>query len=220
MYSAQFTAHLKEVITNKKNVVGCLATVDRPGIDKLVEFLANSSFYTDPASAKYHSAFDGGLVKHSLLTQLLFIQTLDSIGVRGDTKEYNDLINIVPILHDICKVGRYNVKMSWRKTANNQWESYPSYDYVTDTEPFGHGAKSVLMLLDFIPLTMKEKQCIFWHMGPSTTQNVADFYSACISTPEVAAFHAADVMASTCLEQQGLVEELVKKDKTVYLMEI
>jgi hypothetical protein len=216
MYSEQFTAHVKELNNNKKSVVGCLATVDRPGIDKLVEFLANSSFYTDPASAKYHSAFDGGLVKHSLITQDLFIQTLDSIGVHGDNNEYNDLINIVPLLHDVCKIGRYNVRMSWRKDAKDKWESYPSYEYVNDTEPFGHGAKSVLMLLDFIPLTMVEKQCIFWHMGPSTTTNIADFYSACISTPAVAAFHAADVMASTCIETQGLIEELVKKDKTMY----
>jgi len=216
MYSEQFTAHLATVKANKKRVVDNLASVQRPGIDKLTEYLANSSFYIDPASAKYHSAYDGGLVAHSIITQTLFVQTLNSIGLLQDTKECNDMVNIVPLLHDICKVGRYKVRTAWRKDANDKWESYPSYEYVTDTEPFGHGAKSVLMLLDFIPLTMHEKQCIFWHMGPSTTQNVADFYGACIATPEVAAFHAADVMASTCMESQGIIEELVKKNTTVY----
>ena len=40
--------------------------VKRPGADKLLEWLCSSDFFTAPASTKYHCAFEGGLVHHSL----------------------------------------------------------------------------------------------------------------------------------------------------------
>ena len=40
--------------------------IKRDGADKLLEFLISSDFFTAPASAKYHSAYEGGLLDHSL----------------------------------------------------------------------------------------------------------------------------------------------------------
>ena len=43
-----------------------LAKVDRPGMDKLLEYIRKSDFYKAPASTKYHLACPGGLLQHSL----------------------------------------------------------------------------------------------------------------------------------------------------------
>lgn len=43
-----------------------LAKVQRPGMDKLLEYIRHSDFYTAPASTKYHLSCEGGLLQHSL----------------------------------------------------------------------------------------------------------------------------------------------------------
>jgi len=194
-----------------------LSKVERPGIENLIEFLANSSFYEDPASAKYHSAFDGGLVSHSLKVYNVFIGVLNMFNYMGlPEKSKIELPIIVSLLHDLCKTGRYNVRLSWRKDAKDKWESYPSYEHVNDPMPMGHATKSICMIKDFIVLTPEEEMCIYWHMGPSTTANINDFYSAAIACPLVSMFHSADVIASTTLESQGGMEELIKKDRKIW----
>lgn len=40
--------------------------VKRDGIDKLMEYVRKSDFYTAPASSKFHLACEGGLLQHSL----------------------------------------------------------------------------------------------------------------------------------------------------------
>ena len=42
--------------------------ITREGADKLLEYLLSSSsdFFTAPASARYHGAYEGGLLEHSL----------------------------------------------------------------------------------------------------------------------------------------------------------
>ena len=40
--------------------------ITREGADKLLEFLEKSDFFTAPASTRYHGAYEGGLVAHSL----------------------------------------------------------------------------------------------------------------------------------------------------------
>ena len=41
--------------------------IKREGADKLLDFLENKSdFFTAPASTRYHNAFEGGLLRHSL----------------------------------------------------------------------------------------------------------------------------------------------------------
>lgn len=38
----------------------------RPGADKLLEWLKSTDFFTAPARTRFHGAYPGGLVKHSL----------------------------------------------------------------------------------------------------------------------------------------------------------
>lgn len=55
---------LKALKTEYVNIYN--ENIKREGADKLLEFLSKRDFFTAPASTKYHSAFDGGLVLHSL----------------------------------------------------------------------------------------------------------------------------------------------------------
>ena len=43
-----------------------LSRVHREGMDRLLDYIRKSDFYAAPASTKYHSSFEGGLLYHSL----------------------------------------------------------------------------------------------------------------------------------------------------------
>ena len=71
---------------------------------------------------------------------------------------------IIALLHDICKVNFYKVDYRNAKNAFGEWEKVPYYT-VEDTIPYGHGEKSVMMITEYMKLTVEEKYCIRWHMG-------------------------------------------------------
>ena len=52
--------------TNKDKFLNFLKYVNRPGKEKLIEMLNRTDFFTAPASTKYHLAYEGGLVEHTL----------------------------------------------------------------------------------------------------------------------------------------------------------
>ena len=137
----------------KEEYINLLNGINREGMDKLIEFLENSDFFTAPASTRYHGAWEGGLLAHSMkVYEILKTKTEDS-----------DAVKIVALLHDICKTNFY--KTDFRNVKNNGvWEQVPYYT-IEDTIPYGHGEKSVMMISEFIKLTPEEKYAIRWHMG-------------------------------------------------------
>ena len=50
----------------KEEFIKLLKDIDRPGMDKLLEFLEKSDFFTAPASTRFHGSRENGLVEHSL----------------------------------------------------------------------------------------------------------------------------------------------------------
>ena len=50
----------------KEECINLLKEIDREGMDKLIEFLENSDFFEAPASTRYHGAWKGGLLSHSM----------------------------------------------------------------------------------------------------------------------------------------------------------
>ena len=137
----------------KEEYINLLNGINREGMDKLIEFLENSDFFTAPASTRYHGAWEGGLLAHSMkVYEILKTKTEDS-----------DAVKVVALLHDICKTNFY--KTDFRNVKNNGvWEQVPYYT-IEDTIPYGHGEKSVMMISEFIKLTPEEKYAIRWHMG-------------------------------------------------------
>ena len=138
----------------KEEFIRLLQEIPREGMDKLIEFLKASDFFEAPASTRFHGAFRGGLLAHSMkVYEILKTKTPDSDSVR-----------IIALLHDICKANYYKTDYRNAKNELGVWEKVPYYT-VDDTIPYGHGEKSVMMISEFIKLTNEEKYAIRWHMG-------------------------------------------------------
>ena len=156
-------------MTDKEEFISIFKeNITREGSDKLLDFLENrSDFFTAPASTRYHNAFEGGLLRHSLNVYHCLVAYLERERVKN---EYGLSVSaetaaIVALLHDVCKVNFYRV--GWRNVKNEQtgqWEKQPRYE-IHDTLPYGHGEKSVYMVSGYIRLTREEAMAIRWHMG-------------------------------------------------------
>ena len=177
--------------------------ITRDGADKLLDFLENKSdFFTAPASTRFHGAYAGGLLRHSLNVYECLVQYLARERVR-DTYKLNvsdETAAVVALLHDVCKVNFYNV--SYRNAKNDetgQWEKVPYYT-INDTLPYGHGEKSVYMVSGFMRLSRDEAMAIRWHMGFSGIEDKNTIGSALEKYPLAFALSVADMEASYFLE--------------------
>ena len=181
-------------MNNKEQFLEILKTVNREGIDKLIDWLDNkSTFFTDPASASYHSSYSGGLCQHSLNVYKRLKELV------GDS----DSIKIIGLLHDICKTGSYQQYSKNVKDARGTWNSVLAYKYKKTSLPYGHGEKSVYMLQNFIKLTKEEALCIRWHMEayePKEMYN--ELKDAITECPLIIYTHTADMLATYVDEKE------------------
>lgn len=177
--------------------------IKREGADKLLDFLENKSdFFTAPASTRYHNAFEGGLLRHSLNVYDCLCDYMERPRIKEQYKltASAETIAIVALLHDICKVNFYRV--SYRNSKNEktgQWEKVPYYE-INDTLPYGHGEKSVYMVSGFMRLSREEAMAIRWHMGFSGTEDKNSIGKALEMFPLAFALSVADMEASYFLE--------------------
>ena len=177
--------------------------IKREGADKLLDFLENKSdFFTAPASTRYHNAFEGGLLRHSLNVYKCLAAYLERARVKEEYKleASAETAAIVALLHDLCKVNMYRV--SYRNAKNDktgQWEKVPYYE-IHDTLPYGHGEKSVYMISGFMRLTREEAMAIRWHMGFSGIEDKNTIGRALEKFPLAFALSVADMEASYFLE--------------------
>ena len=144
----------------KEQFIELLKSTNREGIENLLAFLEKTDFYVAPASTKYHGAYKGGLLEHSMKVYEILKEKIKNEKL--DVKE--DTIIISALLHDICKLNFYKVDYRNAKNEKGEWEKVPYYTR-DDTIPYGHGEKSVMMISEYIKLTNEEKYAIRWHMG-------------------------------------------------------
>ena len=144
----------------KEQFIELLKSTNREGIENLLAFLEKTDFYVAPASTKYHGAYKGGLLEHSMKVYEILKEKIKNEKL--DVKE--DTIIISALLHDICKLNFYKVDYRNAKNEKGEWEKVPYYT-IDDTTPYGHGEKSVMMISEYIKLTNEEKYAIRWHMG-------------------------------------------------------
>ncbi len=177
--------------------------ITRRGADRLLEWLDSDSsdFFTAPSSTRYHGAYEGGLVQHSLNVYACLRDYLS----RPRTKELygmdytEESIAIVALLHDICKVNFYAVDYRNAKNAEGVWERVPYYK-IRDALPYGHGEKSVYMIQGFMRLTREEAFAIRYHMGFSGVEDKNSVGRALEMFPLALAVSVADMEASYYLE--------------------
>ena len=132
-----------------------LLSTEREGIDKLLEFIRKSDFYKAPASTRFHSCHEGGLLEHSLnVYDCLVAKRNNPIWKSTFDEIPEDSLIITSLLHDLCKTYFYVVEMR-NKKIDGVWESVPFYT-IDDKIPYGHGEKSVYIIGGFMRLTREE----------------------------------------------------------------
>jgi len=154
--------------------------------------LEDTTFYSDPASSRYHCNYYGGLAEHSLNVEvkLLFLTKKMKLIWKDRESPY-----IIALAHDVCKVGAYLPDGSGGYIKN------PNH-------PTGHGELSVQRVKRYIDLTEEEEACIRWHMGAFVDDGILDFgkeyvhdewnafTDAAQKFPNVLWTHAADLLAA------------------------
>ncbi len=192
-------------MTNKERFIEIYKKyITREGSDKLLEYLLSpaSDFFTAPASARFHSSYEGGLLDHSLNVYDCLVEYLNSPAARETFKfSYSDeSIAIVSLLHDLCKVGIYKKGFRNVKDEKGQWQRVDTFEY-DDQLPYGHGEKSVYIISGYMKLTREEAFAIRYHMGYSSEREDPRNVSAAFEMfPLAFAVHVADSEATYYLE--------------------
>ena len=179
------------------------ANIHREGADALLDYLEHKSdFFTSPASARYHGAYEGGLCEHSLnvyhcLTEYLArerVQELYGVEVPAESAA-------VALLHDLCKIGCYRQGTRNVKGPDGKWQAVPTF-YYEDKLPYGHGEKSVYIISGFMKLKREEAMAIRWHMGFSGDEDKRLVGQAFQQYPLAFALSVADMEATYFLERE------------------
>lgn len=128
----------------------------------LLEYLRDSGFMNVPASTKYHLAFKGGLLVHSINVAINMIRML--VDANPDDGTPLDDVTVgqaatIGLVHDLCKVDAYVFD---EKSGKFRWNTDRNDD-VTDASE--HGELSVKRAMRFLDLSDSEIAGIEWHMG-------------------------------------------------------
>ena len=192
-------------MTNKERFVEIYNKyIHREGADKLLEYLLSpaSDFFTAPASARFHSSYECGLLDHSLNVYDCLDSYLKSPRIKETFGfEYSDeSIAIVALLHDLCKVNVYKKGFRNVKDEKGAWQRVDTFEF-DDKLPYGHGEKSVYIISGYMKLTREEAFAIRYHMGYSSpTEDPRNVSAAFEMFPLAFALSTADSEATYYLE--------------------
>lgn len=131
----------------KEEIIELLRSTNREGMENLINYIVDGGFFESPASTRFHGVYSGGLAAHSLGVYKL----LGEMNERLELKLEKDTIIICALLHDLCKMGAYQLNGI-------------SYKF-NSLQPKGHGVLSVERIKQFISLSPLEEKMIMYHMG-------------------------------------------------------
>ena len=147
---------------------------------RFFDYLVETGYFEKPASLNHHGKEYGDLFAHSYnVAETLFYYTMN-LGLKWVRPESP---MIVGLFHDLCKVDNYISDGS-------------SFRYNDKQMMKGHGDKSVMMLSQFMTLTLEEILCIRYHMGAYEKDDWDGFDRAIRKYPNVLYTHTADMYAS------------------------
>ena len=177
--------------------------ITREGADRLLAHLMSpaSDFFTAPASTRFHGAYEGGLVEHSLNVYECLRDYMDRERVKElyGLEASDEIIAIVALIHDLCKMNFYKPGFRNVKDDNGVWQKVPTYE-IDDKLPYGHGEKSVYIISGFMRLTREEAFAIRYHMGFSGSEEPRNVGAAFEMFPLAFALSTADMEATYFLE--------------------
>ena len=184
--------------------------ITRIGVDSLIKYLEGSDIKTAPASTRYHNAFKGGLIDHSLNVYKRLNQLITMEYPNNDCPYTNETITLVALLHDISKVNFYETLERNTKDEHGNWIKVPYYQVKDEFHRFifgSHSMNSLYMTSKFFKLTYDEELAILHHMGGIDTtedtlsaKNTVEAYK---KSKLALLLHFADMMATT-IDEVGL----------------
>ena len=177
-----------------------------PYIKHLLEWLRSTDFYSAPASTKYHDSYYAGLLTHTLLAynQLVELRTVSKFKIVAKEQWWSAVFAI--LVHDWCKIGRYE---SYTKNVKNnetgEWEQVSAYKYKEDgVGRLGHATQSLVIAMQicnskYTSLTFEEIAAIRWHMDnwDMTSYDAEDLARCNNKIPMVRMVQFADQLAVT-----------------------
>lgn len=179
------------------------STVKRDGADKMWDYLTSSAsdFFIAPASARFHGAYEGGLLEHSLN---VYDCLCDYVKRERAKKLYNmdfddETLAIVSLLHDVCKINCYKPGFRNVKDESGTWQRVPTFEF-DDKMPYGHGEKSVYIINGYMRLSREEAFAIRYHMGFSGVEDARSVGQAFEMYPLAFALSVADMEATYYIE--------------------
>ena len=195
----------------KANFIELLRSTGREGIDNIIEVLEGLGFFNAPASTKFHLSYDGGLLEHSLNVCEMAMELREVVIRKNpalEDKLPKESVIIASLLHDVCKSDIYKPTVMKMKNKAGEWVDTKTYDVDHGQYPFGHGEKSVILLMqNGLKLTNDERLAIRWHMGAwdlnmDSYEAKGNFNKAKEISPMVQLLIAADGLASQVLESK------------------
>ena len=165
----------------------------RIGGRDFLHWLLRTDFFEAPASAKYHGAYEGGLLEHTMNVY----NRLSSRLYKEIEKEIysKTTVAIVALLHDICKVDFYEKNIITRRKDDGSLEEIPVWGYKNTGFP-GHGERSLYMVSRYIDLTEEEAVAIDRHMGPYDRRGYKDLTRIWKEYPLAYHLYMADMEAT------------------------
>lgn len=199
----------------KNEFITLLQSTGRPGIDNLINWLeTGTDFFVAPASQGYHGCFPGGLLSHSLNVYHAAVKFRDlyrdlALPNKNVDSIKDDQLIIATLLHDLCKTNIYKETVKFYKDDNNQWKKYMSYT-LEDQLPWGHGAKSCLLIQHFMFLENEIIAPIMWHMAaldnaitnPGNKYEYLPMMQSIETIPLTIILQQADMAASFMMEEK------------------
>lgn len=160
----------------KEKIIEILESVDREGITNMIQYLEDSSFFSDPASSHQHNSYEGGLADHSLNVYEIMTKYEKEFLTRNDS--ISDSIKITSLLHAVNHIGCYqkvtkNVPLKGTDGKNKKNENgrlifieKESYDYIPEANlPYPAGQLSSILIKQRMKLNKLEDLAIQWHRG-------------------------------------------------------
>ena len=174
-----------------------LRETGREGINNVIEYLRNGSFYSVPASVAFHNNLKGGLAKHSMDVCLKAMELYNELKSNGIELPFDkNSVILCGLLHDVCKMDEYTINRLGKARHTKIY-----YDNINNNKTLRHGTKSIDILLECgLQLTEEEIKAIHWHMGEwakdAQEEYGHSYFVASVLSLLVNLIHTADSMAA------------------------
>lgn len=139
--------------------------------DEFVRFLEKeTTWFTAPASIKYHLNIEHGLMIHSVNVASIMLELKNTLIPEIP----DESCVIVGLFHDVGKIGMPHAPRYLKKNA--------SYVYNENQIEISSAARSLYLVSKFIPLTDEEVQAILYHDGQYIPENKPISHRECALT--------------------------------------